>query len=161
MSRNGALEVLKKYPDDAKQLFIAQKLCPDSLKNAFEFEFNNNSKKAQLEEDIIYNYNEIHEKKVKTVRSFTLIDLEDDNVEASDMKERLITLEDIPMFLLGSKYPPNKISLTFDHDDTEKRISVSTCFNEITIPVAERYFGLNFSKNFLQDIVNSSGFGNV
>ena len=154
-----------KYPDDAKQLFIAQKLCPDSLKNAYEFEFNNNSKKAQLGEDIIYNYktltDEIHEKKVKTVRTFTLIDLEDDNVEASDMKESLITLEDISMFLSGSKYLPNKISLTFDHDDTEKRISVSTCFNEITIPVAERYFGLNFSENFFHDIVNSPGFGNL
>ena len=78
-----------------------------------------------------------------------LIDLEDDNVEASDMKERLITLEDISMFLSGSKYLPNKISLTFDHDDTQKGISVSTCFNEITIPVAERYVGLNFSENFL------------
>ena len=67
LSCNGVLEVLKKYPGDAKQLFIAQKLCPDSLKNAFEFEFNNNSKKAQLEKDIIYNYktliDEIHEKK--------------------------------------------------------------------------------------------------
>ena len=92
------MEVLKKYPDDAKQLLIARKLCPDSLKNAFEFEFNNNNKKAELEEDIICNYktliDEIHEKTVETVRAFTLIDLEDDNVEASDMKERLITLED-------------------------------------------------------------------
>ena len=44
LSCNDILEVLKKYPDDAKQLFIAQKLCPNSLKNAFEFEFNNNSK---------------------------------------------------------------------------------------------------------------------
>ena len=118
-----------------------------------------------MEEVIIYNYktliNEIHEKKVKTVRAFMLIHLEDDNVEASDMKERLITLEDISMFLSGSKYFPNKISLTFDHDDTEKRISVSTCFSEITITVAERYFGLNFSENFLHDIVNSPGFGNV
>ena len=159
------MEVLKKYPDDAKQLFIARKLCPDSLKNAFEFEFNNNNKKAELEEDIICNYktliDEIHEKTVETVRAFTLIDLEDDNVEASDMKERLITLEDISMFLSGSKYLPNKVSLTFDHDDTEKRISVSTSFNEITITVAERYFGLNFSENFLHNIVNSPGFGNV
>ena len=122
----GALEVLKKYPDDAKQLFIAQKLCPDSLKNAFEFEFNTNSKKAQLEEEIIYNLktfiDEIHERKVKTVRALTLTDLEDDNVEASDMKERLVTLEDISMFLSGSRYLRNKNSLTFDHDDTKKPI---------------------------------------
>ena len=90
LSCNGVLEVLKKYPDDAKQLLIAQKLCPDSLKNAFEFEFNINCKKAQLEEDIIFNLKtcieEIHEKKVKTVRAFTIIYLEDDNVEVSDMK---------------------------------------------------------------------------
>ena len=88
LSCNGVLEVLKKYPDDAKQLFIAQKLCPASLKNAFEFEFNTNSKKVQLEKDIIFNLktfiDEIHEK--KAVRASTLIDLEDDNVEASDMK---------------------------------------------------------------------------
>ena len=61
-----------------------------SLKNAFEFEFNTNSKKAQVEENIIFNLktfiDEIHEKKVKTVRAFTIIYLEDDNVEASDMK---------------------------------------------------------------------------
>ena len=49
----------------------------------------------------------------------------------------------------------------FDHDDTKKRRSVSTCFNEMIIPVAERYFGLNFSESFLHDIVNSPGFGNV
>ena len=36
LSCNGVLEVLKKYPDDARPLFIAQKLCPDSLKNAFQ-----------------------------------------------------------------------------------------------------------------------------
>ena len=60
------------------------------------------------------------------MRAFTLIDLEDDNVEAFDMKESLITLEYISMVLSGSKYLPNKISLTFDHDDAEKRISVST-----------------------------------
>ena len=165
LSCNGVLEVLKKYPDDAKKLFAARKVCPDSLKNAFEFEFNTNSKKAQLEEDIIYNLktftDKIHEKKVKTVRALTLIDLEDDNVEASNMKERLITLKDISMFLAGSTYLPDKISLTFDHDDTKKRISASTCFNEMTIPVAERYFDLNFSENFLHDIVNSPGFGNV
>ena len=51
-------------------------------------EFNTNSKKAQLEKDIIFNLktfiDEIHEK--KAVRASTLIDLEDDNVEASDMK---------------------------------------------------------------------------
>ena len=131
------------------------------MKNAFEFEFNNNSKKAQLEEDIIYNcktlFDEIYEKKVKAERAFTLTDLEDGNVEASD----ILTLEDISMFLSGSKYLSNKISLMFDHDDTEKSISVSTCFNEIIIPVAETYFGLNFSENFLHGIVNSPGFGNV
>ena len=55
LSCNGVLEVVKKYPDDAKQLFIAQKLCPDSLKNAFVFEFYTYSKKAQLEEDIVFN----------------------------------------------------------------------------------------------------------
>ena len=55
LSCNGVLEVVKKYPDDAKQLFIAQKLCPDSLKNAFVLEFYTYSKKAQLEEDIVFN----------------------------------------------------------------------------------------------------------
>ena len=49
----------------------------------------------------------------------------------------------------------------FDHDDTKKSIYVSTCFNEVTIPVAERYFGLNFPEFFFHDIVNSSDFGNV
>ena len=95
------------------------------------------------------------------MRALTLIDLEDDNVEVSGMKERLVTLADISMFLSGSRYLRNNISLTFDHDDTKKRISVSTCFNEMIIPVAERYFGLNFSESFLHDILNSPGFGNV
>ena len=65
------------------------------------------------------------------------------------------------MFLSGSRYLRNKICLTFDHDDTKKCIYVSTCFNEMTIPVAERYFGLNFSEFFFHDIVNSPDFGNV
>ena len=43
----------------------------------------------------------------------------------------------------------------------QRNISVTTCFNEITIPLAERYFGLNFPEKFLHDIVNSQGFGNV
>ena len=146
-------------------MFLAQKLYSFTLKRAFEFEFNNNSKKAQFEEDIIYNYktfiDEIHEKKVKTVRAFTLIDLEDDNVKANDMNERLINLEDISMFLSRSKCLRNKISLIFDHDDTKKRISVSTCFNEVTIPLPEIYFGLNCSESFLRDILNLPGFANV
>ena len=95
------------------------------------------------------------------MRALTLIDLEDDNVEASGMKERLVTLEDISLFLSGSRYLRDKISFMFDHDDTKKRISVSTCFSEMTLPVAERYFGLHFSENFLHDIVNSPGLGNV
>ena len=74
---------------------------------------------------------------MKTARAFTLIDLEDDNVKANDMNERLINLEDISMFLSRSKCLRNKISLIFDHDDTKKRISVSTCFNEVTIPLPE------------------------
>ena len=59
---------------------------------------------------------------MKAVRALTLIDLKDDNVEASDMKERLVTLEDISMFLSGLRDLRNKISLTFDHDDTKKHI---------------------------------------
>ena len=99
------------------------------MKIAFEFEFSNNSKKVQLEENIISNHktfiDKIHEKKVKIVRAFTLIDLEDNNVEASNMEESLVPLEDISMFLSGSKYLPNKISPTFDHDDTKKQVSAN------------------------------------
>ena len=126
---NGVLDIVKEYPDDAKELFIAQKLCPDSLKNAFVFEFYTYNKKAQLEEDIVFNLktfiDKIHEKKVKAVRALTLIDLEDDNVEASDMKETLVTLEDISMFLSRLRYLRNKITLTFDHDDIKKH----TCYH--------------------------------
>ena len=45
------------------------------------------------------------------MRALTLIDLEDDNVEASGMKERLVTLEDISLFLSGSSISEIKLAL--------------------------------------------------
>ena len=57
-----------------------------------------------------------------------------------------------------------KGSITFLHDrgeDNRRRVVVSTCALTLTIPVNKRYIGDAFGKCFIEDILESPGFGRI
>ena len=166
LSSNGILQILQSYPQESLALFTYDEtlLTAEKFKSMFSYESSKTKEKAELEEDVLFNWNnfidEVGNKNVKYV-AFSLEDVENGVVDESKKKERTLVLSDILMFLTGSRYSfHQKIRLCFDHL-AQGRVLVSTCTLEITFPMLERYTSSTFSDNIIQDIVNSPGFGFV
>lgn len=168
LSCGGVLEIIQKYPNEGIELFSYKSLSSEELKLLFMPERSvENKDMEEVEEDIMYNLHnfidEVGFGRVRQIKSFDLINVEDGIVDNEEMLERKFTLEDLSVFLTGSRFPSSKVKVLFNHDQSfSGRVTVSTCQLQMVFPVTERYTdGNNFSKNLLEDIINSPGFGNV
>ena len=67
------------------------------------------------------------------------------------------------IFLTGSKFLSSNISngtFLFNHQTEEgRRIKIGTCLYSIEFPVSRRYCGDNFSRNFIEYIIQFPRFG--
>ena len=168
LSSNGVLKFLRKHPLEARNLFMFNKklITAEGLKAIMNPIFS--SETDESEEDIVFNFynfiDEVGNNKLTNVLAFSLADVEDGKVDDKIKQEVSISLSDLLMFLTGSRHLPRcspRISICFDHQ-IQGRVNVSTCNMEIRFSVTKRYVdSAQFSENFLQDIINSPGFGKV
>ena len=145
------------------------KVSSDEVKCLFSPQFTKgNVEKSSYEQDIVFNLknlvDEISCGAVKSFKSFSLSDVENGVTKDADKKERTITLEDLLMFMTGScviSRNQTKIKIIFSHV-ANCRVVAKICTDEICFPVNERYIDDNFfTKNMIEDIINSPGFGVV
>ena len=159
------LKNLKLFKDETIKEFIVSstnKLTSKMLQESFkEVKYSECEEKQKIEQDIIYNWiNILDEVESGVVKEFIQID-----ITAGVEKERnvKIKLEDVLFFLTGSKILSSNISngtiLLNPQTEEGTQIKIGTCLNSIEFPVSRRYCGDDFSRNFIEDIIQSLGFG--
>ena len=156
----GILDLVRSNPEQLRAVFQYGKatLTADLLDDIFDPSFSpEGSNKRVKEERIVFNFNQMLE-----------------NVEKGKVVEELgetelsISLSHILMFATGAAEIPAiglipRPSIRFNHNTSEERkLSVSTCANILTLPVSERMASLeSFQEEFMFCMLNSPGFGNV
>ena len=159
------LQNLKLFKDETIKEFIvssANKLTSKILQEIFEeVKHGECEEKRKIEQDIINNWINILDK----VESGIVKEFLQTNIMSGVEKEQnvKIKLKDALFFLTGSKFLRSNISngtFLFNHQTEEgRRIKIGTCLYFIEFPVSRRYCGDNFSRNFIEDIIQSPGFG--
>lgn len=156
----GILDLVRSNPEQFRAVFQYGKsiLTAGLLDDIFHPLFSpEGSNKRAKEERLVFNFNQMLE-----------------NVEKGKVVEELsetevtINLSHILMFATGASEIPAiglipRPSIRFDHNTREERkLSVSTCANILTLPVSEKMTSLeSFQKEFMFCMLNSPGFGNV
>ena len=156
----GILEMIRANPELFRPIFqlSKKKLTADLLDNIFLPLFSpGGSNKRVKEESVVFNFNQMLENVEKGKV-----------VEEVNGAEVTISLSDILMFATGACEVPAigfspRPTLQFNHDTAvERKLSVSTCANILTIPISDRMCALeSFEKEFIFCILNSPGFGNI
>eukprot|EP00794_Sanderia_malayensis_P013372 gene13372-14746_t len=169
----GVLNALNKYKEEAtKELtYYSNLLTAEKIRSLFEIKYTEGASPEEKmnEEDIFYNFanllDELENVELSKQNSWDVIVIptEDDPEEVTKRNVK-VTLEDVLLFLSGSRYLPTKGlrngEITFSRDSL-LRIHVNTCGLQIMFPLNERYIGSNFSENFCEDVLSSPGFGKV
>ena len=126
-----------------------------------EVKYNECEEKRKIEQYIIYNWiNILDEVESGVVNKFIQID-----ITSGVEKERSVKIkrEDVLFFLTASKLLSSNISngaILFNRQTKEeRRIKIGTCLYFIEFPVSSRCCGDEFSRNFIEDIIQSPGFG--
>ena len=128
-----------------------------------EVKYRECEEKRKIEQDIIYNWISIlDEVESGDVKEFIQIDIMSGIEKDRNVK---IKLEDVLFFLTGSKFLSSNISngtiLFKDQTEEGRRIKIGTSLYSIEIPVSRGYCGNDFSRNFIEDIIQSPGFGKI
>ena len=163
----GILEILQRHKKESLQLLIYNEnlLAAERLKSVFMPSYCDSEEERIAEEDIYFNWinfvDEVGNSSI-THTCLTLEDLENQQMADGNYKTAVMKLSDIVIFLSGSRYLNKEVHVKVSFTRTASgRLYVSTCKHEITFPVNEMYISLDFTQNVTDDIVNSSGFGNV
>ena len=159
------LQNLKLFKDETIKEFIvspANKLTSNMLQDIFkEVKCSEREEKRKIEQHIIYNWiNILDEVESGVAKESIQIEITSGVEKERNVK---IKIEDVLFFLTGSKFLSSNIStgtILFNHQTEEvRRIKIGTCLYSIEFPVSRRYHGHDFSKNFIEDITQSPGFG--
>ena len=136
----GILEMIRANPELFRPIFqlSKKKLTADLLDNIFLPLFSpEGSNKRVKEESVVFNFNQMLENVEKGKV-----------VEEVNGAEVTISLSDILMFATGACEVPAigfspRPTLQFNHDTAvERKLSVSTCANILTIPISDRMCAL-------------------
>ena len=133
-------------------------LTADLLDDIFQPLFSpEGSNKRTNEERLVFNFNQ----KLENIEKEKV-------VEELSETEVTINLSHILMFTTGASEIPAiglipRPSIRFDHSTREERkLSVSTCANILTLPVSDKMTSLEtFQKEFMFCMLNSPGFGEL
>ena len=156
---------LKLFKDETINEFIVSsgnKLTSKILQKIFkEVKYSECEEKWKIEQDIIYNWiNILDEVESGIVKEFIQIDITSVVEKEGNVK---IKFEDVLFFLTGSNFLSCNNSngnILFNHQTGEGRqIKTETCLYSIEFPVSRRYCGDNSSRNLIEDIIESPGFG--
>ena len=126
-----------------------------------EVKYSECEEKRKIEQDIIYSWINILDK-VESGAEKEFIQI---NITSGAGKEQnvKIKLEYVLFFLSRSKFLSSNISngtILLKHQTEEGRqIKIGTCLCSSEFPVSRQYCGNNFSQNFIEDDIQSPGFG--
>ncbi len=170
----GILAILEEHFEESKNEFLlsvkqSASIIQSLFTNVAYTKATDNTddcKKRELEEDIFYHFtNFLEGLQYDAPVELPLLLLEEDGTVQETTT--VITLEEVAMFLTGSKYITpalkGKGSILFDHCGLHGTVTVNTCNICLTFPVLEKYYRSteSFNKSFLEDIRSDSGFGNI
>eukprot|EP00794_Sanderia_malayensis_P012554 gene12554-13841_t len=172
LSKHGVLDVLRKYPAEAYQLFNTAKLDLQTVIDFFQPEWSVEGCNKRQKEDSIYYYwiKFLKECSRRTLqRCATKVgDLNSsEGVQTKDPTASTLNLEGVMQFITGSRHKPLSPcgSITFDHNsaDQRKHVFANTCAMQLVIPVNEVYSGSykSFIQEFTNDIFDAPDFGQV
>eukprot|EP00794_Sanderia_malayensis_P016420 gene16420-18054_t len=172
LSKHGVLDVLRKYPAEAYQLFNTAKLDLQTVIDFFKPEWSvEGSNKRQKEDSIYYYWIKFLKEcsRGRLQRCATKVgDLNSsEGVQTKDPTVSTLNLEGVMQFITGSRHKPLSpcCSITFDHNsaDQRKHVFANTCAMQLVIPVNEVYSGSykSFIQEFTNDFFDAPDFGQV
>eukprot|EP00794_Sanderia_malayensis_P005842 gene5842-6540_t len=166
LSLHGFLQMVRKHPEDARYLFQGISKAPltaDYVDDLFLPQLSvSGSNRRNLEEELLMNFTHFLEDLEGDVITAELLCPEDDS-----LSKIVLHLDDFLQFVTGSPKVPclgfsTTPSIIFNHVDTQRKISVSTCALQLCIPVNTSLLAYeSFKADFRDCIVSSPGFGQV
>ena len=166
LSLFGFLDIARKFPEDVRTLFQCQRkaiLSAEVIDDMFVPQLSDKgSNNLSYEESILMNFTHFLEDLEAGAVKTTVLCTEDDT-----LTERMLQLEDFLQFATGSPSIPvlgfhASPSITFNHIDKYRKLSVSTCSLELNFPVNDRLMIYEqFKDEMCECIVSSPGFGQV
>lgn len=163
-SKFGVLGILRKYPVEARNVLEVSRntLTAEILDGLFYVEMSDaNSSRNVKEKAILFNWNQLLEDIEHGFDAVSSIAVENNQLNVN------ITLESVLAFVTGSSHIPPigfspQPSISFCHDDSNRKLHVSTCSNTLYFPVSEVLLDCSkFKEEFISCMLNSPGFGNV
>ena len=166
ISMFGFLDVIRKYPEEARSLFQSagkKSLSAEVIDDMFEPQLSDfGSNRRCYEESILMNFTHFLEDLEAGNVTANVLCLEDDAI-----LERVLNLKDFLQFVTGSPTIPilgfdASPSIVFNHDDPNRKLSVSTCSLELRFPVNPNLLVYDsFRQEMIDCIISSPGFGQV
>ena len=166
ISMFGLIDVIRKYPKEARSLFQSTgktSISAEVIDDMFEPQLSDIGSNGRCyEEAILMNFTHfLEDVEAGNVRANVLC-LEDDSIA-----ERVLNLKDFLQFVTGTPTIPilgfdASPSIVFSHDDPNRKLTVSTCSLELRFPVNPNLLTYDSFRQEMSDcIIASPRFGQV